>query len=461
MKIINLKSLHAFIFGIIVVFFAASCNKDSEIGKSLIALDEIKVAFDDTLKVTGHTIAGQPVITYDASQTTKGNIYLLGKVNDPIFGKSEAEMYLQIEKLDTATPFKGQRLDSIVLVLPYDTTALYLWGDTLKQFSLEVRKLTDTLPSTAKVRDFYSNVSYPSGELLGSLNNFYPRPKTGSTEIDCNSIPGRCDTNAVNPSLRIRLDQAFGQTIMDLPDTVLNNISAFRRAMKGVHIKSVGNTDCILGFDFDLPVRDGAIRLYYTKNDTAKFSFILPLSYASPKTNYFKIDGSSAPIQQYIGNTSVDTILFIQGMSGPMAKIELPDLTTLNRNIINYAELELTVLDQSNDLALYQNKVPPQLMVYQKRGNQFEMVDDAFLSLSAGFSAFRYFGGYLIQNDSTGVKSFKINLSTYLQRVAKNQASRTIYISLFNEAENPRRLILAGPNHPKYPIKLKVAYTKL
>jgi hypothetical protein len=184
------------------------------------------------------------------------------------------------------------------------------------------------------------------------------------------------------------------------------------------------------------------------------------VSTQSVKTVNFKHDYTGTPITPAINDYAVgEQRVYVQGMSGVNTRVEIPDLSSLGRVMINKAELTVTALPILGDEGNYNKEFTQQLiaLVRNEAGELIPITDFSIATNSGG----GYFGGS--PEIVNGVTQYKINLTAYMQRLVDNQLlfNRAIYLSVYSKAKNPSHTVLCGAKHPQYPIKLNLIYTKL
>ncbi len=217
----------------LVVLITTSCHKnDSPVGISILPQNDI---------ISGAYTEFFPDISYsqfhhaDSLLTTTrlSNSCLLGSLNDPIFGRTDASIYASFEtpyapgslsgQIDIGTP----QLDSTVLILGYNYTpgsSTIPVGDTSDQLSLDIFPLKYNLsPDT----NYYStgNNYYYTG--TGSYNKG-PMPYNSNDNLIYGGhskvfsphllwyTPIKKDTNIYNlPQLRVRLRDDFGGGLLN------------------------------------------------------------------------------------------------------------------------------------------------------------------------------------------------------------------------------------------------------
>ena len=181
-----------------MLFRSVSCKKnETRIGKEVLSEDQILNSLvTDTFALTTYTFK-------EDSVNSKNQIHaLLGAINDPKFGTSNASFYSQVRLDNPGNTFFGNApvVDSIVLSLGY---AGY-YGKTSTQ-TFEVYELTENLSST---EDYYSfsTATVNSTDLVVSGKGIIT-PKPTSKVVVGN--------DTVGAQLRLPLVNSFATHLMD------------------------------------------------------------------------------------------------------------------------------------------------------------------------------------------------------------------------------------------------------
>jgi hypothetical protein len=314
-----------------IVVFTPACKDPELIGLEVLPEGEgYPVAWVDTFTVTVSTIAEDSIITSGLTS------YLIGEMNDPDFGISKSELFTQFRLPSTNVSFpNAPQIDSIVLNLAY--AGSYGTVNKLSGFQrLGVYRLEDDINDTIT---YYSNVTHNY--------NTEPLAQIGFRPDLISNVVTNDDT--IPPSLRIRLDPAFGQEILNSTSTTLADNAAFVAAFKGLAIIPENNglapgQGAILYFNMVSSVT--RVELYYT--DTAPKSLFLPVDVSSATHTHFTHEYPSS-ITSILGNEEAGkNQLYMQAMAGLKVKVEIPHLNNL-RNLgtvaINRAELVIPLAD--------------------------------------------------------------------------------------------------------------------
>ncbi len=422
------------------LFLVSGCSKTTELGLSLVELERSDIIYTDTISLEMSTITTTPF-----SATSAGR-WLCGAYEDPVFGYTEMGTYFNFYITSTNIKFDSSTFDSIVLALHYDTTGHYgdAWTSSPSAQTWDVYRLA---------ADLKESTSYPSdttiavGAALASNVTFTPHV------LDSITI----DTTLSAPQLRIRLDDAFGQSLFAPSDTTIYASNTnFKNFFKGVFIKpttGATNTNLIRFF----PDRTKLI-LYYTEivdgTPTRKsFEYYAGGSDAQSvlvaKHNYTNTN--------VLNNGTTDTVAYVQGANGVTTKVLFPHLDSLGSVIINKAELLL--YSPVPPPASY--PLPKQLVAveWDSDDSTYVFVNDLSTSISK-LSSYTLFGGKLERPDSS-TYLYRMNVSSYMQRVLEGDvADKALYIQALTILD-PARVMLGNQRSRSAKAKLLLTYTKV
>jgi len=427
-------TLGALIIAALVVLF--SCRKINEattLGGGLIPVVDNIYTFDTTLDVFAYndtfTIANDTTI-YDNSFT-----HFLGQINnDPFFGKTDAKLFLELMPANFRFSFSNDpdslHLDSVVLILNYVQT----FGDSVPAQTVNVYEI----PQNSNFGDTILPIrksNYDKGALLGS--------RTFSPMVLNDSVKAYKDTTA--NQLRIRLDDAFGQRLLNY-DTISGGSngayisdSAFRTHLKGFALESVSG-NAIMGFD--LLGANTKLAIYYKDDrgdspverwDTTVAYFTFRPNGFSYSANYMERDYTGTPVAAAAGSAEPDDIVYIQNTPGTFATLKIPGLPKLSNRIVHSAEL---IMDQIYDIS--DTLFPAAKLyvdAYDSSVSAFRAIPYDFSIGGSGSSNLTSFGvNPLYKQDPLGnyIKTWRFNLTRYVQHVV-------------NDTEPPYDLRLSSP----------------
>jgi hypothetical protein len=459
------KSIQYFLFLTVIIIF--SCSDPASIGSELLTEDQANLQFTDQVEVTGKTITGTAVQTYSPFVSLQLPIQLLGNYEDPIMGTSKAGIYTQVALGTQDRPGNNIfKVDSFVLSLAYDTLD-NSYGDLSQPFGLEVRLLEEDM---VNIDDYFSNnILRTVDTLLGSAE-FTPsigdqimlKDYTGDEPID----------TVVDSHIRIKLNPELALDI--IKDTLLfEDNTVFQERFKGLHIEPTLSSPGILSLDFASSL--SKLTVYYT---TGKGDNEIPQEYqfdfnsGNARSVTLAHDYESSIVAPYLKNDS-DSLLFVQGMAGVNIQLDFPDISSLKGVVINKAELELTVANIEAD-TLYPTS--EQLVITTEEGGSHEIISDVRSALFAQEPIrTSIFGGIPVKEEVNGqtVTKYRLNLSSHFQKIIDGELQSnsinitsgteqtSLYFQIKPKAVDPARTVFYGPNHPEFPLKLNLTYTKL
>jgi Domain of unknown function (DUF4270) len=476
-------------------FFIYSCTKidTTSIGSNILpAVDNINT-FADTLDVVTKNYTD---VNSDSTLVFSSDAQILGHLNDPVFGKTQANLYFQVTPV--SYPFKfpvasdSLFLDSAVLVVKY----VAVYGDSLAKQKINVfrviddsfktiRKLTDTT-FASKFYRINEDVSYNNSQLLGSA---FVSPSELRSE---RKIYYKKDS-VVSGQLRVRLDDAFGRSFLDQgQDGAFVNDSAYRNTfLKGFALVpevSAGgnalmyfltNSDTRLMVYHRVRKRDGVL-------DTTVQAF--PFTSFSANANYITRDRSTGEIAGHLDNNLPDDILYLQGTPGTFARVTIPGLETLSNRTVHRAELVVKQV-WTGPQKIEDELFPPALIypeVYNTDENKIipddSLIFNPFLSNIYTTDFFLYAGGDrddVLDLAANRVARYDINLTRYIQGIVTRKFKNyplhiTIpyrpirFVRLNNSFNFPPysplgagRLKAGGGSHAQYKMYLRIIYSKI
>jgi len=192
------------IFTFAITLLGVSCNDPITI-TDIPGQVEIPILYTDTFSVNARTIEGEITSTYDLG--VNYSTYLLGELDDPIFGKSTSKTYIELDfRSGTPSNFEGTTIDSAVLIIGYDNLGFY--GDTTARYDIEVRRMIQQLEGDT----IESNQVWATDPTIIGSRSLIPS-RYDSLEILNHVEEGVIDT--VGPQLRIPLTNTFGQMLLD------------------------------------------------------------------------------------------------------------------------------------------------------------------------------------------------------------------------------------------------------
>ncbi|RXK61472.1 DUF4270 family protein [Lacibacter luteus] len=436
------------------VFILNGCTKleSTRLGGDLLPGSDRLITDTIVLPVITHSFLDQDSILLDKSEQ-----YLLGWVNDPMFGTTSASISMQF--LPSSYPFSyavakdSLFLDSCVLSLSFNG----LYGDTNAVTKVNVYKLTDPT--------FKSNVYYP----LSFLPNFSTGDLLGSTsytvaEIRNKKYNTRYTDDSIFNQLRIRLDNSFGRLLLDQDNVngAFRNDTIFKNFFNGVAIVPDTAVSGNAISYFQLSNAKTRINLYYRqlnregKTDTTSISFNYvadTVRSASANKVYRNYTGST--VAAYLINTTPSSLVYLQSGPGTAVRISVPGLDTIRNKeyIIHRAELVAQQVYQG-PLAQENIFVPPYLHLFSYSSTNavepipfdqpYYFTNTYFLNPRQLDTSFNietaYTGGnpnYIRDNVNNQIAEYHLNMTSYVQNLVNGKATR-------------RDFKLSAPYYPRF-----------
>jgi len=414
----------------------AYCKEPVIDDSDLVPKDKLGIIYTDTLTVISEVVKEDPLRSDELA------INILGSMNDPVFGKSEASIYFQLllqnNNIDLGT---NRQLDSAVLMLQYAGN----YGNSKVAQNLVVYEVNETM---FKDTDYFSDKTFTTNSNeIGRLNNFVPNFS--------DSIQTRFAKYA--PHARIKLDAAWATNLMNqrAEENFANN-GNFLSFLKGLHVKAEATNGKGMVY-VDLKANATALMLYYksTERDSV---FTIVVNTDAATVNNFKHDYSGTLTEQLLqNNRSGDSIILMQSMSGVKTKFTVPNIKNLGNISISKAELEIINFKNSFDVST-EFTVPGRLTLNAADAEgKNTFLDDQFIGDS-------YLGGEKVQQTESNkvLNRYRFNMALHYQNVISNaKVDYGVYILTFPSNRIADRLIAGGGNHSTYPLKLKLTYTKI
>lgn len=383
------------------------------------ANDLVSVKYVDTLDVETGTILNDSLITSKTSRS------LIGSYNDPVFGRVDARTFTQLDLQGSNVNFgTSPTIDSVYFFLYYTN----YYGDTLSEQEFAVYELSENIDDS-KLYYSTNTISYSSNPIADTT--FRPHP--------------------MDIVFGIRLDNSFGQNILNANSTTLSSNSEFIKTFKGIAI--IPKTRVLpegLGavFTYDLAVSATKLILYYhNTDDTLNHSYSLAISSSTPRFHQIERIYKSAELQNteiYPDSDKVKSFLQGGAYARMFLKIKDEDIAALKNIAINNAEIILTV-----DTSVYgTNSIypPPYSLTVTEADENKNDID--------------FLVDYVSYKSSEHAYHFTVN--SYLQRILSGQKENNgMLISVYSAGITVSRAVIGGGTNSTLKPKLKIYYTTL
>lgn len=487
---------------LIVLIINWSCSKidTTDLGTDLIPAVDNVTTFDTTLLINA-----TQGIANDSTRLAVNDNHLLGSINnDPLFGTSKADLYVQFKPTyfpyyfgsagDTTSGFSSG-LDSIVLCLSYRG----MYGDT-------------TIPQHFSVYSIDPNTSnfVDSSYKLNFKPNVTPTNLIGQVTVNPQSLREYTylgvGKDSVNNQIRIKLSNSFAQALYnsDSSKAGISNAfysdSAFKLFQKGFAIIADNGMGGNGLFYVNLSDVSTRLEIHFRKQnrgviDTTYTSF--PFVYIPSSTitrgahaTNLQRDRSASEFQ----NAPAANTLYIQTTPGTYATLSIPGLTGFPNSIIHRAEVIVEQVPSSNPLLddilsppgyLYLDIIDPSTGTGYKTIyydlNPFDSYNPDNSTTNSFLPAngvdFTYYGGVIkFKKDYLGntISHYNFNVSRYVQNlITKGSTNYQLRLSApfqydyysklfsFNNSLAFGRIRVGDGNNPNYKMRMRIIYSKI
>lgn len=437
------------LFALLTLFCCAiSCSDPTPIGDDLINNDEFfNASVTDTFTIFAHVERTDSTLT--APGAAMNNFYALGALNDPYFGKTRADLYAEPYLSGSLTAADSLELDSIVLSLQYVPQTPY--GDSTSTHRFYIHEVNESLNETALL---YSDQSFSYDPVplavkaakFSVYDSMLIKKYVPTYTIDDSTIQAHIEDLKVPAHLRIRLDDELGNRFLSRAGTSLSSISSFVSFFKGIMVRTDGTGNAMAYIN--MAGGYSKITLYYHRGATKGLLLTMPFGAGGALFNHHEHNYTATPTEITLNNAfpNAQETICLQGQNGTHLRFSMPTLPNLDSVAINKAELEFTVLPQDDSTFA----APPyiSLTLYNNTTNKIHP------NISSS--------GSKVEETINGqtVFKYKVNISLTTQKIIKGELDEynfRIYTS--QQSLRSDRVLLGGPNHPQYPMKLRVYYT--
>jgi hypothetical protein len=432
-----------------------SCTQAVTIGSDFLEDQKSDLKFLDNFTMNFYTEKTDSIITYSPNVSYQLVTYLLGNLNDPIFGHSSASIYTQPQLPVAATDLIGSRLDSVILQLRYDTLGLY--GDQTTEVTLDVYQLRETPDYT---KNYYSNQSFDyNPNKIGSVK-FVPHPR------DSIIVTYNGDTVKSAPHIRVPIDTSAFRELLAQDSSVFTDQSKFQDFFHGIYIRMSGADNTMLGiallnslsgmvFYYDTPIEEDHI--YKMVFNTFRVNMV-----------NFNHDYRGSPVGTALDPSPDNNNWYVQGMSGVKSYVTIDGLDQIPNAVINQAVLEFYAsFPPGDDEVLY----PPcnYLIAQEQTDSTLNYDTDVRLALAVAQgnhlnSIFDLVFGGKRSDPIPGpptVYKYEMKVTNRIKEILAGNKENIIYFNPFSKEDYPHRAVLFGPNSTIYPPRLRVTYTVL
>ena len=450
-----------------IVLFLSQCSDPTLVGADL--LDDFKstIEFTDTISVSSQTVEGDTALTFSpfinfSATPFSGQMvsHLFGDYKSDVYGRTKSSVYGQITLNSTPPNFEEATLIDLELILPYELEGNY--GKTDQEFGINVYEVTETIPNEV----LFTNDAFDFDPTPIISYNFVPN--LDSVEL--------VTLNRTNPDtlpyLRIPLDdnRAFVAKFLLEDTTTYQSNTAFVDFFRGFYFEPSKETEGVISFGLRPDYSNlGGLYITYTipaptfdmpdKRDTVQYQF--PFGSSSVRLINVTHDYTNSIVESFIENPALgDSLTFIQGLAGLQTKINFPYITSLDDVLVNKAELEFFILDQeesnSDTFPAIEQLISFQTSVFGER----QLLEDFIIVSNNRRNLEDIFGGVVVEGNNITPDKYTMNITAAFQNMLDRNIVNEIILGVSASSENANRVILYGANHPQYPMRLNLTFTK-
>ncbi|MDA8857807.1 DUF4270 domain-containing protein [Flavobacteriales bacterium] len=397
-----------FSVSLLVALLVVSCTDPNTIGLEVQPTsDNIIINSDDFINFTSATES------VDSVRTDETLSLILGEIDDSDFGNNRSSFYSQILLTDNNTDLGTNPIvDSVVMSYTYSG----YYGDDVADFtSIDVLVLQD---------DIYKDSVYYSTSYQ------IPTP-AGMSYIESYSV----SNDAEKPLLKVKLQNDFGDLILDLENDGLKDNEVFLENFKGINVvASAQNTMLYLNPDGS----NSYLKIYYHNDNNDSLLLDFELGGDAARINLFNEKNDNAIIED-------DSKVHLQSMAGYKAKITLRDLDvikdTLGDKVINKVTIDFDV--ESGSQSEFEAHEKLVLVRVNNEGKNVFLTDFTIEGET-------HFGGKLEED------IYSFNITRYFYQLLNNSSyTNDLYLMPAGAAVNANRTILNKD------IKLTINYSDL
>lgn len=427
-----------------------ACNDPILIGSELLTEEQLGVDFTDNLAVTAKTITGEPSITFRqlSGSSYAAQTYMVGATDDAAFGKSESVTYFSPAIVRSYPSFSTHPIDSVVMTLPLDSLGFY--GDLEAIHNIELRAITQSLETNIDADPVDTLLSNEMVEVESEIWASASKVITYKDSTLVSTYDDELDTMInLAPELRLKLNKLFWT---DLAGTVLDTLTQdeFELAVPGFELRSVDAENSMfavnLAYNANTFSSPANINIYYRQDDSIKIVYRMPLG--RYRHSEFTNDYTGSELQASIDDPTSSDLLYIQSQAGTSIEVDLSEVINVEDKILNYGELQMTVMPEDEDL--FQPAVAIVPWYRNEDGRLVEVGGSAtdpplYETYSAGTRSLRY----------------TLDLTLHLNQIKSGAITNSKIILIpVSKAQRPHRSIILGPDHPVDPMKLNLILTK-
>ncbi len=440
-----MKKVAFYALALLSLLGLGSCADDTEVGSGLLGSEDLEVVFVDDFDLVV-TQLGPSSIIQIGDNLLLNQRHSLGSVDSREFGKMTSSFYIrpQLPANSIVPNFSKATLDSVAVVLKVDTSRFYGNPRALHDISIYSLEEPYNVEDTVRTDQVLSRLATPVGTkeriVLSELDSL----------LLLNTIG---DTTYFQDAVSITLARRFGADIFQ--DNERNGTQeGIEELINGFYVESTSGNSLA---QFNLSDEVSSLVFFYKDSVGLNRNFPYRLGTYNPANFSYDISGSNLDLG--IQDNGADDRFFLQGHAGATIEIDIADVLKLEEPFINFVTLEFFV-DQKSliDSTIFDYPVNVNLSTINEDGIQIPVVDLS-IGQTTGQTLGVFNGSLDIDNQAEIVK-YEMNITNHIKEIFEGNQSSKIYLTVRDRVQNPNSVVIFGPNHPTFPAKLKLTYTK-
>lgn len=430
----------------VLLAFTACEDDDYEAGSRWVDT-ELQIFSLDTMKVKTYTIQ------LDSVATSGKSLLMVGKHQDPDFGKVKANAFFQLSP-EALSLNNTAIFDSVSLLLLYDS---YAYGDTLSPNTIKVHPLSQRIRLNSDTGALYNTSQISYENEIGS-KTYYPRP------------------NTENRYVRISLDNSFGANLFqimqynDIPD-----VETFYQYFKGFALTYSESDNSVVRFKgetVDTLTVGGenigsVMRIYYhyastdgSEPEVEMFDFDISTTY---QFNQFASDFSGTPLEGLtpdnpLPSESTGNKSYMQAGLGIFTRIQIPYLKNLYNIDQNIFVIDSYLnLRPVNNTYTYPYQLPGELYYYI--GDRLDNLVGSFTDSSGNEVTISSYINNQFQEDNY----YYVQMSGYVNSILTSQTNLENTILIYpnsTSALSLDRLVIGNQSFYQNQLEFNVSLIK-
>lgn len=415
-----------------VFFTVLGCHNDEGMGSELLPSADLANIVVDTIEVRAYTELERPV------RSSNTSYMLLGKFADPVFGVTETSFAAKFSNSSYGkySTDGDDVCDSVILTMGVDTTASFVYGDSISDITVDVFRLTEPIIDT---------VAY--------YNNFDINGKYDATPIATATFK----PNDIDSMVTFKVDNLFG-------DMVIKNTidTTFDQNICGLYFKAKqGNS--IVKFYRSSSNTQFVVYHHVVNKDTVSSSVIYSIQSTDCNIDMSSHDYTNTALESVTDKASgaQSEYVYLQAMTGTRIRIDILGIDKIKRGkyfSLRGAHLIAPLADSVTSSQKDYPAIDYVVCAGMEKVSERDTVFNEFSLNMGGTSSIN-----ILSRDITN-NCYRLNMTgrvADLIDLSDKGLEPDYYIYLYPNARTTdfNRSVICSPVHKDSPMKLVVEYT--